>query len=85
MDDVYINIVMEYCNAGDLAGLIKRRQGNLLPESEVMSLFVQVSSGSRGSPSSNLAVPWQMQKYCTSSHSAVECALLPTAAAVAAL
>lgn len=43
MDDVYINIVMEYCNAGDLAGLVKRRAGQLMPEHEIMSLFVQVS------------------------------------------
>lgn len=42
MDAVYINIVMEYCNAGDLAGLIKGREGRLMPEEEVMSLFVQV-------------------------------------------
>lgn len=42
MDDVYINIVMEYCNAGDLAGLIKSKAGRHMPESEVMSLFVQV-------------------------------------------
>lgn len=27
---------------GDLAGLIKRREGRLMPEEEVMSLFVQV-------------------------------------------
>lgn len=42
MDAVYINIVMEYCNAGDLAGLIKAREGRFMPEEEVMSLFVQV-------------------------------------------
>ncbi|KAF8057149.1 VTC4 [Scenedesmus sp. PABB004] len=42
MDDVYINIVMEYCNGGDLSGLLKRRAGALLPEAEVMSLFVQI-------------------------------------------
>eukprot|EP00882_Tetradesmus_deserticola_P010857 GHRQ01011476.1.p1 GENE.GHRQ01011476.1~~GHRQ01011476.1.p1 ORF type:complete len:341 (+),score=164.73 GHRQ01011476.1:126-1148(+) len=42
MDDVYINIVMEYCNAGDLTGLLKRRAGQRLPESEIMSLFVQI-------------------------------------------
>ncbi len=42
MDDVYINIVMEYCNGGDLAGLLKSRAGLLLPEDEVMALFVQV-------------------------------------------
>jgi serine/threonine protein kinase len=46
MDAVYINIVMEYCNGGDLAGLIKGREGRLMPEDEVMSLFVQV----RGTP-----------------------------------
>lgn len=44
-DAVYINIVMEYCNAGDLAGLIKGREGRLMPEEEVMSLFVQVRGG----------------------------------------
>lgn len=44
-DAVYINIVMEYCNAGDLAGLIKGREGRLMPEEEVMSLFVQVGTG----------------------------------------
>jgi serine/threonine protein kinase len=42
MDDVYINIVMEYCNAGDLTGLLKQRAGQRLPEPEIMSLFVQV-------------------------------------------
>jgi serine/threonine protein kinase len=42
MDDVYINIVMEYCNAGDLTGLLKQRGGQRLPEPEIMSLFVQV-------------------------------------------
>ncbi|WIA40766.1 hypothetical protein OEZ86_004446 [Tetradesmus obliquus] len=42
MDDVYINIVMEYCNAGDLTGLLKQRAGQRLPEPEIMSLFVQI-------------------------------------------
>ena len=42
MDDVYINIVMEYCNAGDLTGLLKQRAGQRLPEPEIMSLIVQV-------------------------------------------
>jgi serine/threonine protein kinase len=42
MDDVYINIVMEYCNAGDLTVLLKQRSGQRLPEPEIMSLFVQV-------------------------------------------
>jgi serine/threonine protein kinase len=44
MDDVYINIVMEYCNAGDLTGLLKQRGGQRLPEPEIMSLFVQVGA-----------------------------------------
>ncbi|KAI8476547.1 MAG: kinase-like domain-containing protein [Monoraphidium minutum] len=42
MDEVYINIVMEYCDGGDLTGLIRRRRGERLPEDEVMAKFVQV-------------------------------------------
>lgn len=41
-DDVYINIVMEYCEAGDLATFIKNRHGKLLSEQEIMTRFVQV-------------------------------------------
>jgi serine/threonine protein kinase len=41
-DAVFINIVMEFCNAGDLAALLKGREGRRMPEAEVMSLFVQV-------------------------------------------
>jgi len=43
---VYINIVMEYCDAGDLTQLIKGRKGALMREDEIMFLFVQV--GPRG-------------------------------------
>lgn len=42
IDASYLIIVMEYCNAGDLSGLIKRQAGKLLPEHHIMFLFVQV-------------------------------------------
>lgn len=42
MDPNYLIIIMEFCNAGDLAGLIKKQAGQLLPEKHVMFLFVQV-------------------------------------------
>lgn len=45
MDANYLIIIMEYCNAGDLAGLIKRQAGQLMPEAHVMFLFVQVCLG----------------------------------------
>ncbi|KIY97112.1 NIMA (never in mitosis a)-related kinase, partial [Monoraphidium neglectum] len=44
MDEVYINIVMEYCDGGDLTRLIKGRKekGELLSEDDIMDKFVQV-------------------------------------------
>lgn len=42
MDSAYLIIIMEFCNAGDLAGLIKKQAGQLLPEKHVMFLFTQV-------------------------------------------
>lgn len=44
MDPNYLIIIMEYCNAGDLAGLIKKQGTQLLPEKHIMFLFVQVRS-----------------------------------------
>lgn len=43
MDAKYLVIIMEYCNAGDLAGIIKARKGSLMQEKDIMLLFVQVS------------------------------------------
>ena len=40
-----MNIVLEYCESGDLALLIKRRNGNLLSEREVWNLFIQSTLG----------------------------------------
>lgn len=44
MDEMYIDIVMEYCSAGDIGKLIKSRTAAKQPltEEEVMFLFVQV-------------------------------------------
>lgn len=42
MDEVYINIVMEYCDSGDLTGVIKGRKGALMSEDQIMDYFVQV-------------------------------------------
>jgi serine/threonine protein kinase len=47
---VYINIVMEYCDGGDLTGLIRSRKGVLLPEDDVMNKFVQASHRVRSEP-----------------------------------
>jgi serine/threonine protein kinase len=44
MDDVYINIVMEYCDAGDLSGLIEARKEKPFEEDMIMFNFVQVGS-----------------------------------------
>lgn len=44
---VYINIVMEYCDGGDLTGQIRGRKGVLIPEDEVMNKFVQVGAPAR--------------------------------------
>lgn len=41
-DPNYLIIIMEFCNAGDLSGLIKKQAGQLLPESHAMFMFVQV-------------------------------------------
>jgi serine/threonine protein kinase len=43
MDPNYLIIIMEYCNAGDLTGMIKAQAGQLLPEKHIMFFFVQVS------------------------------------------
>lgn len=42
MDNAFLIIIMEYCSAGDLSGLIKKQAGQLLPEKHVMFLFIQV-------------------------------------------
>jgi hypothetical protein len=39
---VYINIVMEHADAGDLSDVIRGRKGALMPEDEIMFRFVQV-------------------------------------------
>lgn len=39
---VYINIVMEYCDGVDLTGIIKRRRGELMTEDDIMEKFAQV-------------------------------------------
>lgn len=38
-------IVMEYADGGDLDKFIKKRNGRLMSESEVLQLFVQISLG----------------------------------------
>jgi serine/threonine protein kinase len=42
MDPNYLIIIMEFCNAGDLSGVLKKQAGQLLPEKHIMFLFVQV-------------------------------------------
>jgi len=42
MDDVYINIVMEYCDSGDLSGMIEARKEKHFDEDAIMFNFVQV-------------------------------------------
>ena len=45
MDDVYINIVMEYCDSGDLSGMIEARKEKHFDEDAIMFNFVQVRNG----------------------------------------
>lgn len=44
MDGNYINIVMEYCSAGDIGKLVKARLAakQILTEDEIMFVFVQI-------------------------------------------
>lgn len=45
LEDDYLNIVMEYCNRGDLAGILKSAKENgapHLPEDFVWEVFSQV-------------------------------------------
>lgn len=42
MDPNYLIIIMEFCSAGDLSGVLKKQTGQLLPEKHIMFLFVQV-------------------------------------------
>lgn len=39
----HLHIVMEYAEAGDLEGLVKNRKGKLIPQKEVLHLFVQIA------------------------------------------
>ena len=39
---MYINIVMEYADSGDLADVIRARRGQHMDEDDVMARFVQV-------------------------------------------
>lgn len=39
----YLWIVMEFADGGDLSNLIKNRRGQLISESQVLQLFVQIS------------------------------------------
>jgi NIMA (never in mitosis gene a)-related kinase 1/4/5 len=39
----HLNIVMEYADGGDLTKYIEKRHSNLIPESQVLHLFVQIS------------------------------------------
>eukprot|EP00753_Platysulcus_tardus_P005466 PLAT13367.1.p1 GENE.PLAT13367.1~~PLAT13367.1.p1 ORF type:complete len:233 (-),score=71.72 PLAT13367.1:258-956(-) len=45
IDDGRLNIVMEYCNAGDLCQLLSARDGELLPEARVWRIFLQICFG----------------------------------------
>ena len=45
LDGHTLNIVMEYCENGDLSQLLKRRGGNLLDEKEVVRMLTQMCLG----------------------------------------
>jgi NIMA (never in mitosis gene a)-related kinase len=38
-------IVMRYCDGGDLSSKVQKRRGVLLPESQVLHLFIQICLG----------------------------------------
>lgn len=40
-----LDIVMEYCDQGNLEEFLKQREGKLLPEQEIMDIFVQICHG----------------------------------------
>lgn len=42
-DTTKLQIVMEWCQGGDLSKYLKRRQGELLEEEEIMRMFVQIA------------------------------------------
>lgn len=44
-EDGTLYIVMEMCEDGDLTAMIKERRGHLLPEDDVMRIFVQICLG----------------------------------------
>ena len=44
-EDGTLYIVMELCEEGDLTSFIKKRRGHLLPEDDVMRIFVQICLG----------------------------------------
>lgn len=39
----HLNIVMEFADGGDLTSYITKRRGRLIPEAQVLNLFVQIS------------------------------------------
>mmetsp|Transcript_15367 Transcript_15367/g.53383 ORF Transcript_15367/g.53383 Transcript_15367/m.53383 type:complete len:889 (-) Transcript_15367:31-2697(-) len=45
IDDGRLNIVMEYCDGGDLQQMLKRQGKVLLPEERVWPLFIQIALG----------------------------------------
>eukprot|EP00818_Percolomonas_sp_WS_P008760 CAMPEP_0117445926 /NCGR_PEP_ID=MMETSP0759-20121206/6060_1 /TAXON_ID=63605 /ORGANISM="Percolomonas cosmopolitus, Strain WS" /LENGTH=1113 /DNA_ID=CAMNT_0005238143 /DNA_START=344 /DNA_END=3685 /DNA_ORIENTATION=- len=42
--DKHLDIVMEYCDRGNLEEYLREREGKLLSESEIMHIFVQIAS-----------------------------------------
>ena len=44
-DRKQINIIMEYCDGGDLGGYMKRQMGHNLSESKIWKFFIQICLG----------------------------------------
>ena len=47
MDDVSINIIMEFCESGDLQQYIKRQAGKQLREETIWKFFIEMCLGLR--------------------------------------
>ena len=45
MDDTSINIIMEFCEGGDLQQFIKKQSGKLLDEDQIWRFFIEMCLG----------------------------------------
>lgn len=72
------HLVLQYCAGGDLAVFLQNRGGALIPEDDILIMFVQVCSRERSytrtlPPRKNDLKPLMQERTCGLSEQALDC------------